>query len=140
MALLSIKAEKMAPKAEYQEGEYTVIIDSIESAQTKTNGKPYLAFKLRGEGLGTYTHRVFDSVFGRADMYKILTALGIDPTRDDVDSDELLGRFIKIKLEKRRNANGELELYNDKPQWQVSEITSAGDIEDDEDELDDWDA
>ena len=25
-------------------------------------------------------------------------------------------------------------------QWQVSEITSAGDIEDDEDDLDDWDA
>ena len=139
MALLSIKAEKMEKLQGYQEGEYTVIIDSIESGVSKS-GKPSLNFELRGEGLGTYTHRVYDSVFGRADMYKILTALGIDPTRDDVDSDELLGRFIKIKLEKDKDANGEVKMYNDKPQWRVTEITSAGDIEDDEDDLDDWDA
>ena len=139
MALLSIKEEKMEKLQGYQEGEYTVIIDSIESGVSKS-GKPSLNFELRGEGLGTYTHRVYDSVFGRADMYKILTALGIDPTRDDVDSDELLGRFIKIKLEKDKDANGEVKMYNDKPQWRVTEITSAGDIEDDEDDLDDWDA
>lgn len=139
MALLSIKAEKMEKLQGYKEGEYTVIIDSIESGVSKS-GKPSLNFKLRGEGLGTYTHRVFDSVFGRADMYKILTALGIDPTRDDVDSDELLGRFIKIKLEKQKDANGDVVMYNDKPQWRVTEITSAGDVEDDEDEFDDWDA
>lgn len=101
----------------------------------------YYAFKLRGEGFGVYTYRIYDSVYGRQDLFVLLSCCGIDPKREDIDTDELLGRFFTIKLEKRRNANGELELYNDKVQWDITEITSAENVESDDDEdFDDWDA
>lgn len=140
MALLQIKAEKMTPKTEYKEGTYLAQIDSVETGTTQS-GKMYYAFKLRGDGFDVYTYRIYDSVYGRQDLFVLLSCCGIDPKREDIDTDELLGRFFTIKLEKRRNANGELELYNDKVQWDITEITSAENVESDDDEdFDDWDA
>lgn len=140
MALLQIKAEKMAPKHEYQEGTYLAQIDSVEVGTSKS-GKMYYSFKLRGDGFGMYTYRIFDSMYGRQDLYVLLSCCGIDPKREDIDTDELLGRFFNIKLEKRRDANGELDLYNDKVQWDITEISPAGEaVENDDEDFDDWDA
>ena len=60
--------------------------------------------------------------------------MGIDHTRDDIDTDEIVDRFVTIKIE-------EGEPYNDKPTWDVTDIFEASSDDEEggaDDVEDDW--
>lgn len=140
MALIGFKAEKREEFKGYKEGTYLAkIVDISEDVTPK--GKPYLQFIFVGDGFGKFNFRMFDTAFGRADLFKIYSALGIDAKRLDIDSDELLDRYLNITISQRMNADGTPYLYNDKPQWDISDFSSADTVdEDDEEDFEDWDA
>lgn len=144
MAKIGMKATKNEkPEFKgYEVGEHLVRIQSIESGVSR-NGVDFWKFVLVGDTLllghkkGRYTLIMYDTSFGRSDLYDLYVALGIDPEREDIDTDELIDSWFKIEL-------AEGEPYNDKPQWDVVEIYSADTEEDEEDdsedeEEDEWD-
>lgn len=135
MALIEFLAEERKGQElsyEYKDGEYTVQITAVEPKVSST-GKPYFRVTLRGD-YGTdmqfYSFNIFDTAFGRQDLFSIYKACGIDPKRRDVDTDELVDKFLNITLE-------EGEPYNDRRQWDVVGIDVASSTDEDDD--DDWD-
>lgn len=144
MVKLDFRAEKIGNEGKkefqgYESGEHLVQIQAIESGVAKQSSREYWQFTLVGDTLakgrtkGRYNFRIYDTAYGRSDLYDLFVALGIDPERDDVDTEELEGSWFKIELQ-------EGEPYNDKPQWNVVEIFSADtDDEDSDDEDDDFD-
>lgn len=137
MVLLNMTAEPFKKKEfnGYTPGEYIAQVQALVSGESN---KGLLCWEVvfRGPGFGVIKLRMYDTAFGRQDLHRLLTAIGIDPNRDDIDTDEIVDRFVTIKIE-------EGEPYNDKPTWNVTDILEAtsddsdedGGVEDDED---DW--
>ena len=137
MVLLNMTAEPIKKKefSGYTPGEYLAQVQALVSGESK---KRLLFWEVvfRGPGFGVIKLRMYDTVFGRQDLYRLLTAIGIDPDRKDIETDEIVDRFVTIKIE-------EGEPYNDKPTWNVTDIfeASSDDSEEDgvvEDDEDDW--
>lgn len=137
MVLLNMTAEPIKKKEfnGYTPGEYLAQVQALVSGESK-KGLLYWEVVFRGPGFGVIKLRMYDTAFGRQDLHRLLTAIGIEPNRDDIDTDEIVDRFVTIKIE-------EGEPYNDKPTWNVTDILEApsddsdedGGVEDDED---DW--
>ena len=137
MTRLTMSAEPMKKKefTGYTPGEYLAQVQALISGESK-KGIVYWEVVFRGPVFGVIKLRMYDTVFGRQDLHRLLTAIGIDPNRDDIDTDEIVDHFVTIKIE-------EGEPYNDKPTWNVTDIFEAssddsdedGGVEDDED---DW--
>jgi len=119
----------------YTEGTFTVVIQAFEWVEPSGQGKkPYYKVTFRGDfgtDTKTYGFRMFDTAFGRSDLYDLAEAVGLDP-KGEMDTEDFIDRYVNITLE-------EGELYNDKPQWEVVAIEPAGDVEDDEDDYADDD-
>lgn len=134
MAKLTMSAEPMKKKefTGYTPGEYLAQVQALVSGESK-KGIVYWEVVFRGPGFGIIKLRMYDTAFGRQDLYKLLTSLGITHTRDDIDTDEIVDRFVTIKIE-------EGEPYNDKPTWDVTDIfeASGGEGEGAEDDEEDW--
>ena len=136
MTRLTMSAEPMKKKefTGYTPGEYLAQVLALISGESK-KGIAYWEVVFRGPGFGVIKLRMYDTAFGRQDLYKLLTSVGIDHTRDDIDTDEIVDRFVTIKIE-------EGEPYNDKPTWDVTDIFEASSDDDDEggaeDDEDDW--
>ena len=134
MAKLTMSAEPMKKKefTGYTPGEYLAQVQALVSGESK-KGIVYWEVVFRGPGFGIIKLRMYDTAFGRQDLYKLLTSLGITHTRDDIDTDEIVDRFVTIKIE-------EGEPYNDKPTWDVTDIfeASGGEEEGAEDDEEDW--
>lgn len=137
MVLLNMTAEPIKKKefSGYTPGEYLAQVQALVSGESK---KRLLFWEVvfRGPGFGVIKLRMYDTAFGRQDLYRLLTAIGIDPDRKDIETDEIVDRFVTIKIE-------EGEPYNDKPTWNVTDIfeASSDDSEEDgvvEDDEDDW--
>ena len=137
MVLLNMTAEPIKKKefSGYTPGEYLAQVQALVSGESK---KGLLCWEVvfRGPGFGVIKLRMYDTAFGRQDLYRLLTAIGIDPDRKDIETDEIVDRFVTIKIE-------EGEPYNDKPTWNVTDIfeASSDDSEEDvvvEDDEDDW--
>ena len=129
MAIIGITAE--AKKGfTYKKGDYEAVIQAIES-KTATTGTEYWEVTFKGDGFGRIGLKIFDTAFGRQDLYRLYTAVGIDTTRDDVDTEELEGRYVIIHID-------EDGIYNDKPRFAVKDIFEAtGDEDDDDDDFED---
>ena len=133
MTKLTMSAEPMKKKefTGYTPGEYLAQVQALISGESK-KGIVYWEVVFRGPGFGVIKLRMYDTAFGRQDLYKLLTSVGIDHTRDDIDTDEIVDRFVIIKIE-------EGEPYNDKPTWDVKDIFEASSDDDDEGGAeDDW--
>ena len=137
MTRLTMSAEPMKKKefTGYTPGEYLAQVQALISGESK-KGIVYWEVVFRGPGFGVIKLRMYDTAFGRQDLYKLLTSVGIDHTRDDIDTDEIVDRFATIKIE-------EGEPYNDKPTWDVTDIFEASSDDSDEDsgaedDEDDW--
>lgn len=137
MVLLNMTAEPIKKKEfnGYTPGEYLAQVQALVSGESK-KGLPFWEVVFRGPGFGVIKLRMYDTAFGRQDLHRLLTAIGIDSDRKDIDTDEIVDHFVTIKIE-------EGEPYNDKPTWNVTDIFEAssddsdedGGVEDDED---DW--
>lgn len=127
MVLLNMTAEPTKKKEfnGYTPGEYLAQVQALVSGESK---KGLLCWEVvfRGPGFGVIKLRMYDTAFGRQDLHRLLTAIGIDPNRDDIDTDEIVDRFVTIKIE-------EGEPYNDKPTWNVTDILEATSDDSDED-------
>lgn len=137
MVLLNMTAEPFKKKefSGYTPGEYLAQVQALVSGESK-KGLLFWEVVFRGPGFGVIKLRMYDTAFGRQDLYRLLTAIGIDPDRKDIETDEIVDRFVTIKIE-------EGEPYNDKPTWNVTDIfeASSDDSEEDgvvEDDEDDW--
>ena len=137
MVLLNMTAEPIKKKefSGYTPGEYLAQVQALVSGESK-KGLLFWEVVFRGPGFGVIKLRMYNTVFGRQDLYRLLTAIGIDPDRKDIETDEIVDRFVTIKIE-------EGEPYNDKPTWNVTDIfeASSDDSEEDgvvEDDEDDW--
>ena len=137
MVLLNMTAETIKKKEfnGYTQGESLAQVQALVSGESK---KGLLCWEVvfRGPGFGVIKLRMYDTVFGRQDLYRLLTAIGIDPDRKDIETDEIVDRFVTIKIE-------EGEPYNDKPTWNVTDIFEASSDDSDEDGVveddeDDW--
>lgn len=143
MAKIKFTAEKSEGLSfTYTEGTFTVVIQAFEWVEPSGQGKkPYYKVTFRGDfgtDTKTYGFRMFDTAFGRSDLYDLAEAVGLDP-KGEMDTEDFIDRYVNITLE-------EGEPYNDKPQWDVVAIEPAGDVEDDEDDYaddndedDEWD-
>lgn len=130
MALIGFKAEKMSRDGfSYKEGDYLAQIQGFESGVSST-GKDFWRVTFRGEGFGRISLNMYDTAFGREDMFKLYEACGIDTERDDVDTDELEGRYVTISIKKQR--------YNDKDSFVVKDIQEVV-VEGSDEDDDDWD-
>lgn len=127
MAIIGITAEAKK-EFTYKKGDYEAVIQAIEN-KTATTGTEYWQVTFKGDGFGRIALKIFDTAFGRQDLYRLYIAVGIDPTRDDVDTEELEGRYVIIHID-------EDGIYNDKPQFAVKDIFEATGDEDDEDDED----
>ena len=127
MVLLNMTAETIKKKEfnGYTPGEYLAQVQALVSGESK-KGLLFWEVVFRGPGFGVIKLRMYDTVFGRQDLHRLLTAIGIDSNRDDIDTDEIVDRFVTIKIE-------EGEPYNDKPTWNVTDILEATSDDSDED-------
>ena len=135
MTRLTMSAEPMKKKefTGYTPGEYLAQVQALISGESK-KGIVYWEVVFRGPGFGVIKRRMYDTAFGRQDLYKLLTSVGIEHTRDDIDTDEIVDRFVIIKIE-------EGEPYNDKPTWNVTDIFEASSDDEEggaDDVEDDW--
>lgn len=124
MAIIGISAEAKK-EFTYKKGDYEACIQAIEN-KTATTGTEYWEVTFKGSGFGRIALKIFDTAFGRQDLYRLYTALGIDPSRDDVDTEELEGRYVVIHID-------EDGIYNDKPRFAVKDIFEASGDDDDDD-------
>lgn len=137
MVLLNMTAEPLKKKGfnGYTPGEYLAQVQALVSGESK-KGLLFWEVVFRGPGFGVIKLRMYDTAFGRQDLHRLLTAIGIDPNRDDIDTDEIVDRFVTIKIE-------DGEPYNDKPTWNVTDIFEVASDDSDEDDgvddvEDDW--
>lgn len=127
MGVIKFKAEENKGFV-YEPGDYIGEITAI-TPKTSNTGKRYYEIKLTGEGFGSINAMIFDTQFGRGFLHDIYVALGIDPSRDDVEDTELLDKWIAFTIV-------EGEPYNGKPTYSPTDFraveNSTDDSEDDE--------
>lgn len=101
----------------YEEGTYVGKIVAFEGKTARTGTKFY-QMTLKGEGFGTFYHKIFDTYFGRADLFDIYTALGLDP-KGKRQVEELLGKLVTFTIKEGDSDN------NGNPTYQASQFKSA---------------
>lgn len=133
MGLLKFKGEE-SKEFYYNDGNYEAVIQGVAQSVSKS-GKDCIEVTLKGEFsemARTITARLYDTKIGREQLFDLVKSVGLDP-KDDVDSDELQGRYVGIEIK-------EGDPYNDKRQWNVVRFFALdADTSDDVDvDTDDW--
>lgn len=122
----------------YTPGRYEVLVESVEYGENKNTRAPYYKFVLRGnfgEHLTMYNLFVRDNTYGQEQLYKIIEAVGLDPKAKNIDTDDIVGKYMGIEIY-------EADPYNGKRQFNVRDIFAL-DEEDESEEGptesdDDW--
>lgn len=140
MSIISLKPK--APEVRefiYTPGKYEVLVESVEQGTNKNTGAIFYKFVLRGnfgENLTLFNLFVRDNTYGQEQLYKIIEAVGLDPNAEDIDTDDIVGKYMGVEIK-------EGDPYQGKRQFNVRDIFAL-DEEDDEAEEgtsvedDDW--
>lgn len=128
MSKLSFKAK--APEVHefiYTPGRYEVLVEAVEQGTNQNTGALFYKFVLRGnfgENLTMFNLFVRDNTYGQEQLYKIIEAVGLDPNSDDIDTDDIVGKYMGVEIK-------EGDPYNGKRQFNVRDIFALD--EEDED-------
>lgn len=120
----------------YTPGRYEVLVEAVEYGENKNTRAPYYKFVLRGnfgEHLTMYNLFVRDNTYGQEQLYKIIEAVGLDPKAKDIDTDDIVGKYMGIEIY-------EADPYNGKRQFNVRDIFALDGEEESDDASsdDDW--
>ena len=122
----------------YTPGKYEVLVEAIEQGTNKNTGTLFYKFVLRGnfgENLTMFNLFVRDNTYGQEQLYKIIEAVGLDPKAEDIDTDDIVGKYMGVEIK-------EGDPYNGKRQFNVRDIFALDEEEEegstDSDADDDW--
>lgn len=139
MAIISFKA-KQPEKRDfiYKDGKYEVLVEAVEQGVNQNSGSPFYKFVLRGnfgENLTMYNLFIRDNTYGQEQLYKIIEAVGLDPNAENIDTDDIVGKYMGIEIK-------EGDPYQGKRQFNVRDIFALDEEEEegstDSDADDDW--
>lgn len=122
----------------YTPGRYEVLVEAVEQGTNQNTGALFYKFVLRGnfgENLTMFNLFVRDNTYGQEQLYKIIEAVGLDPNSDDIDTDDIVGKYMGVEIK-------EGDPYNGKRQFNVRDIFALDEEEEkgstDSDADDDW--
>ena len=121
----------------YTPGKYEVLVEAIEQGTNKNTGTLFYKFVLRGnfgENLTMFNLFVRDNTYGQEQLYKIIEAVGLDPKEEDIDTDDIVGKYMGVEIK-------EGDPYQGKRQFNVRDIFALDEEEEgstDSDADDDW--
>lgn len=119
MAIIPLKPKQ--PKKHdyiYTPGKYEVLVEAVEFGENKNTKAPYYKFVLRGnfgKNLTMFNLFVRDNTYGQEQLYKIIEAVGLDPNAEDIDTDDIVGKYMGIEIK-------EGDPYQGKRQFNVRDI------------------
>lgn len=122
----------------YTPGKYEVLVESVEQGTNKNTGAIFYKFVLRGnfgKDLTLFNLFIRDNTYGQEQLYKIIEAVGLDPKEENIDTDDIVGKYMGVEIK-------ESDPYKGKRQFNVYDIFAL----DEEDEAeegstasdDDW--
>lgn len=122
----------------YTPGKYEVLVESVEQGTNKNTGAIFYKFVLRGnfgKDLTLFNLFIRDNTYGQEQLYKIIEAVGIDPKEENIDTDDIVGKYMGVEIK-------ESDPYKGKRQFNVYDIFALDEEDEAEDgslaEDDDW--
>lgn len=122
----------------YTPGKYEVLVESVEQGTNKNTGAIFYKFVLRGnfgKNLTMFNLFIRDNTYGQEQLYKIIEAVGIDPKEENIDTDDIVGKYMGVEIK-------ESDPYKGKRQFNVYDIFALDEEDEAEDgslaEDDDW--
>ena len=124
----------------YTPGKYEVLVEAVEQGTNQNTGVLFYKFVLRGNfgnNLTMFNLFVRDNTYGQEQLYKIIEAVGLDPNSDEIDTEDVVGKYMGIEIK-------EGDPYQGKRQFNVRDIFALDDEEEGEegstasDGDDDW--
>lgn len=109
----------------YTPGKYEVLVEAVEQGTNQNTGVLFYKFVLRGNfgnNLTMFNLFVRDNTYGQEQLYKIIEAVGLDPNSDDIDTEDIVGKYMGIEIK-------EGDPYNGKRQFNVRDIFALDDEE-----------
>lgn len=113
----------------YTPGKYEVLVESVEQGTNKNTGAIFYKFVLRGnfgKNLTMFNLFIRDNNYGQEQLYKIIEAVGLDPKEENIDTDDIVGKYMGVEIK-------ESDPYKGKRQFNVYDIFAL----DEEDEAED---
>lgn len=110
----------------YTPGKYEVLVESVEQGTNKNTGAIFYKFVLRGnfgKNLTMFNLFIRDNNYGQEQLYKIIEAVGLDPKEENIDTDDIVGKYMGVEIK-------ESDPYKGKRQFNVYDIFALD--EDDE--------
>lgn len=124
MAKLSFNAKEPEVREYiYTPGRYEVLVESVEPGTNRNTGAPFYKFVLRGNfgnNMSMYNLFIRDNTYGQEQLYKIIESVGLDPKAKDIDTDDIVGKYMGIEIY-------EADPYNGKRQFNVRDIFALDD-------------
>lgn len=102
----------------YIPGKYEVLVEAVEQGTNQNTGTLFYKFVLRGNfgnNLTIFNLFVRDNTYGQEQLYKIIEAVGLDPNAEDIDTDDIVGKYMGIEIK-------EGDPYQGKRQFNVRDI------------------
>jgi hypothetical protein len=122
----------------YTPGKYEVLVESVEQGTNKNTGAIFYKFVLRGnfgKNLTMFNLFIRDNNYGQEQLYKIIEAVGLDPKEENIDTDDIVGKYMGVEIK-------ESDPYKGKRQFNVYDIFALDEEDEAEDgslaEDDDW--
>lgn len=122
----------------YTPGKYEVLVESVEQGTNKNTGAIFYKFVLRGnfgKVLTLFNLFIRDNTYGQEQLYKIIEAVGLDPKEENIDTDDIVGKYMGVEIK-------ESDPYKGKRQFNVYDIFALDEEDEAEDgslaEDDDW--
>lgn len=122
----------------YTPGKYEVLVESVEQGTNKNTGAIFYKFVLRGnfgKDLTLFNLFIRDNTYGQEQLYKIIEAVGLDPKEENIDTDDIVGKYMGVEIK-------ESDPYKGKRQFNVYDIFALDEDDEAEDgssvEDDDW--
>ena len=122
----------------YTPGKYEVLVESVEEGTNKNTGAIFYKFVLRGnfgKDLTLFNLFIRDNTYGQEQLYKIIEAVGLDPKEENIDTDDIVGKYMGVEIK-------ESDPYKGKRQFNVYGIFALDEDDEAEDgssvEDDDW--
>lgn len=112
----------------YTPGKYEVLVEAVEQGTNQNTGVLFYKFVLRGNfgnNLIMFNLFVRDNTYGQEQLYKIIEAVGLDPNSDEIDTEDVVGKYMGIEIK-------EGDPYQGKRQFNVRDIFALDDEEEGE--------
>lgn len=112
----------------YTPGKYEVLVEAVEQGTNQNTGVLFYKFVLRGNfgnNLTMFNLFVRDNTYGQEQLYKIIEAVGLDPNSDEIDTEDVVGKYMGIEIK-------EGDPYQGKRQFNVRDIFALDDEEEGE--------